>query len=353
MGNKSAEAAEAAETELKVKLQKTQTELEHTKQQIEAHELTVNAATAKAAEVLKEKPNLKAAAAEVAGPVETDEAAPVETDDTTTSEYSPVGPTDQDAEDDSLNELLLQSKYSTSVRRQSLENASPRVEAEIDMLMDQAQVDKSTEAAKAQVDIMHQRTVEAVQAEVAKLMRGGVVVEELARAHQDTVEELAQAIKLAEEAASVHRGAEHKLDAMHAATEAAVKLDLFNERPRPSGSPPRRRSPTRPLKTVDQLCVDARVSLAQSQSPTGPRPVEAMDRLRHDQLTREEQRAVERKAREDQRDCERNGFEMERESGWRPTVVIDQMRCVSKQVHLDNLPKWRYTDPVTGEDHYE
>ena len=44
---------------------------------------------------------------------------------------------------------------------------------------------------------------------------------------------------------------------------------------------------------------------------------EAMDRLRHDQLTREEQRAVERKAREDQRDCERNGFEMERESGWR------------------------------------
>lgn len=105
--------------------------------------------------------------------------------------------------------------------------------------------------------------MQAVQVEVAKLMRGGVVVEELNRAHQNTVEELAQAIKLAEEAASAHRGAEDKLDAMHAATEAAVKLDLFNERPRP----------TRPLKTVDQLCVDARVSLTRSQSPTGPRPV--------------------------------------------------------------------------------
>ena len=37
----------------------------------------------------------------------------------------------------------------------------------------------------------------------------------------------------------------------------------------------------------------------------------------------------------------------------RPTVVVDQMRSVSKQVHLDSLPKWRYTDPITGEDHYE
>ena len=334
-------AAEAAEAELKVKLQKTQTELEPAKQQNKAHELTVNAATAKAAEVLKEKPNLKAAAVKVAAPVEADEeyrnieryrkglaqrvstanqhsaasnqdtttseGSPAQrvppadqhsaagTEDTPTSEGSPVVPTDPEAEDDSLNELLLQSKYSTSVRRQSLENAeqkavdeideallshrqpsakhSPRVEAESDMLMNQAQVDKSTEAAKAQVDIMHQRTVQAVQVEVAKLMRGGVVVEELNRAHQNTVEELAQAIKLAEEAASAHRGAENKLDAMHAATEAAVKLDLFNERPRPSGSPPRRRSPTRPLKTVDQLCVDARVSLTRSQSPTGPRPV--------------------------------------------------------------------------------
>lgn len=42
-----------------------------------------------------------------------------------------------------------------------------------------------------------------------------------------------------------------------------------------------------------------------------------MDRLHHDQLSRDEQRALERKAREDVREHERSGFVKERQNGWR------------------------------------
>ena len=48
-----------------------------------------------------------------------------------------------------------------------------------------------------------------------------------------------------------------------------------------------------------------------------------MDRLHHDQLSRDEQRALERKAREDAREHERSGFVKERQNGWRsPSALV-------------------------------